>query len=118
MKKIIYLLSVILLVSCAQEGKKASNAEVSGEIQNKWESKMMETESTLYLVKEDGKLLMKTVYKEDGSQTVEEVTETIEGKTTRYDYEEGDGDYYLLEANGDLGMYDEEGVFNTCKKVE
>ena len=118
MKKIIYLLSVIIIVSCGQADEKSSKAEVSGEILNTWESKMVTTESTLYLVKEDGKLLMKTVYKEGDRQIVEELTESSEGKVTRYDYEDGDGDYYQLEVNGDLGMYDEEGIFNTCIKIE
>ncbi len=111
-------LEVKILGSTEKEDAKASKVEVTGEILKKWESKMMMMESTLYLVKEDGKLLIKTVYKKNGCQGFEEVKESTKNNITRYDYENGHGEYFQLEKNGDLGMYGPDGIFNNCKKIK
>jgi len=110
-------LEVKILGTTDKEDEKASKTVVTGDILNKWENNMMMMESTMYLVREDEKLLMKTVYKKDGSQGAEEIKESVKGKVTRYDYENGHREYYQIEKNGDLGMYDTEGKFNTCKKL-
>ena len=111
-------LEVKILGTTEKEDKKAEKVHVTGEILNKWKNNMMMMESTIYLVKEDDKLIMKSVYKKDGSQVEEMVKENNKNKHTRYDYENKHGEYYQLESNGDLGMYDKQGKFNTCKSIQ
>ena len=47
----------------------------------------------------------------------EELTESkLDGKT-RYEYENTHGEYYLIEANGNLALYDESGKVTECVKI-
>lgn len=111
-------LEVDILGSTEKQDVKAAKVAVTGNVLNKWENKMVMMESTMYLVEEDGKLIMKSILKSDGSMMVEEVKKSKNNGSVKYDYENTHGEYYLVEKNGDLGMYDNDGLFNTCVKIE
>lgn len=96
------------------------NQKVTGEILATWIDNDAIAPNTKYLVKENGKLLIKSVYAQtkyvDATELVEELTKTTYQRQIRYNYQNNHGEYYLVEQNGNLSLYDSEGKFKELKK--
>lgn len=95
--------------------KELQEVKVSGEIVNVWEDLYSVNPSKCFLVIENGALYMKTLFAKTGniaqSELAEELIKKQEGKSIRYDYQNHHGEYYLVEENGNLGFYGENGKF-------
>lgn len=96
------------------------NKKVTGEILSTWVDNDAITPNTKYLVKENGKLLMKSVYAKtkyaNATEIVEKLTKTTQGGLTRYNYQNNHGEFYLVESNGNLSLYDSDGKFKELNK--
>ena len=79
-------------------------------------------EHKIYIVKEKNKLYAKCVFPKSGlSNSATLINELNESKfkgLVRYDYENDFGEFYLLEKNGNLSLYDELGKVSEAKKVK
>ena len=113
-------LEVKILGVTKEASEDIKKIKVTGEIINSWFDNDAIMPNTTYLVKEDNKLYMKSLYPKnsltDASEIIREVIEKKKGKTIRYDYENNHGEYFLIEKNGNLGMYDSEGKFKEATK--
>lgn len=99
-----------------QETSKAT--DIAGEIVGKWRSEKSLTGGTLILYKNiEKKLIMRMTFK-DGSKMESEIKQSIKDDKTRYDDDNKHGEYYILETNGNLGMYGNDGKFDEAIKIE
>ncbi len=64
-----------------------------------------------------GALIMQVTHK-DGSQSKKVLSTTDVNGKKRYDYENEHGEYYHLEANGNLGLCGQDGKFDEAIKIE
>ena len=100
-----------------------NTTKVTGEILNSWFENDAMLPNRKYLVKENGKLFMKSIYAKsklagDGREVKEEVFEKkLKNGIIRYDYKNNHGEYYRIEKNGNLGLYDESGLYSESKKL-
>ena len=92
-------------------------AEVTGEILKKWKDDQPYVANIKFLVKEDGKLKMKTIYKDD-SKNEEILKESKVSGKVKYTHGSKHGEYYMIESNGNLGYYSENGKFYEAKLIE
>lgn len=109
-------MKVRILGETVEESERLKTAEVSGEIIGKWKDSAFMIENMKYLVKEDDKLKMKTVFG-DGSEQ-ELILQESKGKIKRYDYKNDNGIYFIIEDNGNLGTYNDEGKYSEGTKLE
>lgn len=95
------------------------SAEPQGKILGEWlcDQPFVEGASTLYV--QDGRVYMKTVYK-DGSSGTDEMVEKKSGRGRRFQVKEGSavGEYYLINADGLLELWTDMGRTCTCKKLK
>lgn len=94
---------------------KMNNSIVSGEILNIWKSNNAILTSRNFLVKENNKLFIKIIFAKnsysDQTEITMEVSKTIQNGLTKYTSNNKHGEYYLIEKNGNLALYDEDGKF-------
>lgn len=100
-----------------EEAEKLNSSTVSGEILSKWEDTQPYVGNIKYLVKENGELFMKIIYK-DGSKKNEKLSKVKYQNNVRYNYKNKHGEFYVVEANGNLGYYDSDGKFYEAKKIK
>jgi len=99
-----------------QETSKTSDIE--GEIIGKWRSEKSLMGATLILYKNpEGILMMRTAFK-DGGIMIREVLESTQERKSKYQDDNEHGEYYILESNGNLGMYGNDGKFDEAVKIE
>lgn len=110
-------LKVDIIGGTVEEISKLEAQSVSGEILKKWKDPDPYIGGMKFLVKEDGKLLMKTVFK-DGSERKEVLKESKQNGRTRYDYENTAGEYYLILKDGDLELIDDYGSIGKAQVVK
>ena len=117
-------LEVKMIGASKEASKEMNETKVTGEILNSWYENDAMLPNKKYLVKEDGKLFMKSIYPKtelagDGGELKEEVVEKkLKNGMIRYDYENIHGEYYLIEKNGNLGLYNDSGKFKEAKKID
>jgi len=112
-------LEVEIIGSTEEEDENTSKTtDIDGEILGKWRSEKSLAGASLVLYKNsENKLLMKTTFKGGSSMEDEIKTSKKDGKT-RYDDDNEHGEYYILESNGNLGMYSADGKFDEAIKIE
>ncbi|WP_231562256.1 hypothetical protein [Alistipes sp. ZOR0009] len=94
----------------------ASNT--NGEVIGKWRCDKSLMGASLILYKNiKGTLLMKTTFT-DGSASEEKIKEKKKSGITKYEYNNAHGEYYILESNGNLGLYGKNGKFDEAVKVD
>lgn len=113
------------ILGASKEATKRMNlTKVTGNILNSWYDNDPLLSNRKYLVEEKGKIFIKTIYSESkyagsGGELVEEVTEKQQSNgLKRYDYSNNHGEYYLIEKNGSLGLYDDSGKFKEATTVD
>tara|TARA_R110000737_G_scaffold246939_1_gene257161 strand:- start:1571 stop:2278 length:708 start_codon:yes stop_codon:yes gene_type:complete len=113
-------LEVKILGTTKEDWIEMDKVKVTGEIKNIWLDNNPMAPNKIYLVRENQKLYMKTIYPKssltDGSEIIEEIVEKKKGNVTRYDFKNTHGEYYIIEKNGNLGMYDLDGKFKEAVK--
>ena len=99
-----------------QAMEKAKLEKIPGEIVSMWHAEEG-LGATLYLYQDSTKQLrMRTAFNDGTSMDNPIKTSTQDGKT-RYDDDLGKGEYYLVESNGNLGLYGDEGKFDEAIKI-
>lgn len=112
-------LEVKILGSTEEEDETTSQTDdIPGEVIGKWRSDKSLMGAALIMYKgEDDKLFMQTNFK-SGNPMTEELSESSSNGLKRYDYENTHGEYYLMEKNGNLGMYDSDGKYDEAVKID
>ncbi|WP_337964776.1 hypothetical protein [uncultured Flavobacterium sp.] len=92
--------------------------DIDGEVLNKWRSEKSLMGGTLVLFKNSSqKKIMRITFK-DGSKMDSEIVESnIKGKI-KYQDDNENGEYYILESNGNLGLYGKNGKFDEAIKIK
>ncbi len=65
----------------------------------------------------EGKLMTRIAFK-DGSTMDSEVVKSRQGGKVKYQDDNDHGEYYILESNGNLGMYGNDGKFDEAFKIK
>lgn len=111
-------LDIHILGSIDLQDKVTSNtSDIVGEVVGKWRSEKSLLGATLILYKDNNKLQMRTVFKNGQKMDSEIIQSKINGKT-RFDDNNGHGEYYLMESNGNLGMYSKNGKFDEAINIK
>nr|WP_321237556.1 hypothetical protein [uncultured Psychroserpens sp.] len=115
-------LEVKILGSTKESFQELNSKLVSGNILGIWLDNDALAPNKLFLVREHNKLIMKTIYAKssitNGGEILEDLLKTKKNGLTKYNYENNHGEYYIIEKNGNLGLYDKNGKFKEAKKVK
>lgn len=102
--------------------QKLKSTTVTGTVIHVWFDNDAITPNRIYLVKENDTIYVKTLFAKNkyanASERVEKITVSKMNGLTRYDYRNEYGEYYLVEKNGNLGLYDNEGKIKEAKRVK
>jgi len=113
-------LEIEILGATKESSKEMNEKKVTGTILDIWIDNDAMMPNKIYLVSENNKLFIKTIYAKnkysEASEIINEVTEVKKNGTIRYNYDNNHGDYYVVEKNGNLGLYDNEGKFKEALK--
>ncbi len=108
----------ILGITATQEqALKQQPVDPSREIVGSWLDERPFGNGRIIIFEKDGRLLMENTYK-DGSAGITEIMETRSPNGRRFDYkpDRGNGEYFLINSNGELQQLAEDGPFMTAKK--
>ena len=116
------LLEVKILGATKKASKELKAKKVTGKIIKTWKDNDAIMPNKIFLVKENSKLYMKTLYAKnslaDAFELIEEVTKSEKKGIVRFDYDNTHGEYFIIEKNGNLGLYDDSGKFKEAIKEE
>lgn len=91
---------------------------VQGNLIGRWLDDTLFVES-VYTISRIGGVLKLTIKYKDGSESVKKLTEKIANKQKRWIEEDNDfGEYYVLNDDGNLSIYDNQGLIRTLSKVK
>ena len=95
-----------------------SSAEPKGKIVGQWLCEQPFTESRTTLYTQDGRIYMKNLFK-DGSSGTDEMVEKKSARGRRFQEKQGNasGEYYLINKDGLLEFWSDNGHICTCKKL-
>jgi hypothetical protein len=112
-------LNVVIIGSTEKEDQATSKtSNIEGEIIGKWRSEKSLMGAVLILYKDhEGKLMTRIAFK-DGSTMDSEVVKSRQGGKVKYQDDNDHGEYYILESNGNLGMYGNDGKFDEAFKIK
>lgn len=85
-----------------------ADEKIDGEVIGKWREEQY-TSSNYIIFKKDSKIFIRTIYK-NGQTSDEELKEKKVNNGTRYDYKEDgyNGEYFIINKNGELEFYNSE----------
>ena len=88
----------------------------SREVIGRWLDEFIGSRITIF--RQNGKLFIENTYK-DGSGGKKEIVEKLSGRKRTFRRKEGSsaGDFYLIDKQGNLQMWDQEGIICTAKKI-
>ena len=91
----------------------------SGEIIGKWFNESLYGGAKYTFLKRDGKIIMIRKFK-DGSSDEKEMIQKNQSGRVRFEEKGGnlDKEYYLIERNGNLGIYDNAGLILTMHSIK
>lgn len=99
------------------EDLKKSASTIEGVIKGKWKCEKSLAGATLVLFKNSADTWIMRTTLNDGSILDAEVTITGTPGKLKIDDHNGHGEYYVLESNGNLGMYGKDGKFDEATKM-
>lgn len=102
--------------TASQDTMTSKLSEVKGKVIGKWRSEESLQGAAMVLFKANDKLFMKTTFNNGQSMEDEIATKNKSGKKI-YDDGNSHGEYYIIESNGNLGMYGRDGKFDEAKKI-
>lgn len=111
-------LKIEILGSTEVQDNQTSNVnDIKGEIIGQWRSEKSLMGATIILYKNaESKQIMRINWK-TGNPSEEEISESTSNGLVRYNDGNKNGEYYLLEKNGNLGMYGKDGKFDEAVKL-
>ncbi|WP_281613107.1 hypothetical protein [Flammeovirga sp. SubArs3] len=113
-------LEIKILGLTKEEEQKVKNEivkeEVNGDVIGKWYNSMQYIEHTVLIYKEQGNLKVKLKFK-SGSESVKDLKYKKVGTNSKYTYRNDFGEYYILTPNGQLSLYDNDGLITKLKKI-
>lgn len=96
----------------------SKTTDIEGEILNKWRSEKSLMGGTLVLFKNSSqKKIMRITFKGGSKMESEIVESNLKGKI-KYQDDNENGEYYILESNGNLGLYGKNGKFDEAIKIK
>ncbi len=111
-------LSVNIIGTTIEDDKKPE-PKITGNIINEWYDNNPITNAKIFLVEENGKKVIKTLYLKTKKIVVEKISiKKQKNGLLRYNYKNKHKEYYLVEKNGNLSLYDKAGKFREYKKVK
>jgi hypothetical protein len=106
----------ILGSTASQDAATSKTNDISGKIIGNWRADESLQGAVLVLLKRDNKLFMKTTFT-NGQSMEDEIATRNKGGKKIYDDGNSHGEYYIIESNGNLGMYGRDGKFDEAKKL-
>lgn len=110
-------LEVEILGSTDAEDKKMNAVSADGNVIGKWQDTRPYADYSMIIYEKDKKVFMKSTYKDGSSGDVEFLKKNYKGKVRYEPLQNKHNEYYLIESNGNLGMYDNEGKFGEAIKI-
>lgn len=114
-------LEVKILGATENEEQKMKTATVNGDVIGKWNEIMPGVENTIIIYKKGGKIFMKNLFKDGSVSNKEFVQKKHKGKI-RFEIKQKPfddyHDYYLIENNSNLGIYDNLGKITEAIKLD
>jgi len=111
-------IKILGLTSEEENALKQLPDDSSREIIGSWLDQSIYIGGRITIFHRDKKLFMETIYKDSSSGT-KEIVEKQSGKGRAFQRKEGSsvGEYYLIDKQGNLQFWDEEGFILTAKKI-
>jgi len=107
----------ILGSTAKQDSVLTQNDNINGVIINSWKSEQSLMGGIMILYKDStGKLMMRTKFT-DGSAMDRKIKETKFNRQVKYQDNNTHGEYFILESNGNLGMYGENGKYDEADQI-
>lgn len=107
----------IMGVNKATEEKLKSIGDVSGDVVGKWYDKTPNLEHSILIYEENGQFKMKETYK-NGSEREKTLEVSKSGGKQKFVYKNNFGEYLLIENDGNLGIYDRDGLITIANKIK
>jgi hypothetical protein len=98
--------------------KTADTSDVKGTILGKWRCEKSLSGAVLVLYRNSENKLILIMSLKDGARLENEIRESKLNGRTRYNDDNQHGEYYLLEENGNLGLYGNDGKFDEAVKIQ
>lgn len=96
----------------------SKTTDIEGEVLNKWRSEKSLMGATLVLFKNSSdKQIMRITFKDGSKMDSKIIKSNVKGKV-KYQDDNENGEYYILELNGNLGLYGKNGKFDEAIKIE
>jgi hypothetical protein len=101
-----------------EEALKQQPDDPSREVIGSWLDESPFIGSRITIFRQNGRLFTENAYK-DGSSGKKEIIEKLSGKNRRFQRKEGSsvGEFYVIDGQGNLQMWDEEGIISTARKI-
>lgn len=111
MKNLILATILMVLFGCSNNATKSEIVTIGT-----WEEVDEMMSGTYTIFKENNELKMNMLFMDDSEMTIN-LKESIVNDKTRYDYkDESKNDYFVIESNGNLGFYDNDGKISEAIK--
>lgn len=109
---------ILGLTAEQEETLKQQPDDPSREVIGSWLDESPFIGSRITIFRQNGKLFIENTYK-DGSSGKKEIVEKLSGKDRTFRRKEGSsvGEFYLIDNQGNLQMWDEEGIISTARKI-
>ena len=98
------------------EAKVKNAGPSSGELIGKWYDKTPGIEHSIIISKIGSKYILKRAFR-DGSVMEKDLKFSLSNGKMKFVYESDVGEYLLIEKNGQLGQYDNQGLIDKCDKI-
>ena len=99
------------------EAKVKNAKQSSGELIGKWYDKTPGIEHSIIISKIGSKYILKRAFR-DGSVMEKDLKFSLSNGKMKFVYESDVGEYLLIEKNGQLGQYDNQGLIDKCDKIK
>ena len=112
-------LEVKILGSTSTQDENTAKAEtIEGEILGKWRSEKSLMGAVLLLYRNPADELMMRITFKEGGLMESAVVESMKGGMRQYHDDNDHGEFYVVESNGNLGMYSAEGKFDEAVSID
>ena len=101
-----------------QDIQTSNSNDIKGEIIGKWRSEKSLMGATVILYKNDANKQIMRINWKTGNPSEEEITESSQNGFVKFNDGNENGEYYLLEKNGTLGLYGKDGKFDEAVKID
>ncbi len=109
---------ILGLTAEQEETLKQQPDDPSREVIGSWLDESPFIGNRITIFRQNGKLFMENKYK-DGSSGKKEIVEKLSGKKRTFRNKEGSsfGEFYFIDTQGNLQLWDKDGIISTAKKI-